>query len=102
QDQQADCQQIGNFNMHAVGRIRGALRQTRDGPSGSGLTRACSQYASFTSTNVDTVHIKTYTQVSASRMARNQDLYLISVAARMLGMHPQTLRKYERLGLVRP
>src|SRR3954471_9883686 len=28
------------------------------------------------------------------------DLYLISVAARMLGMHPQTLRKYERLGLV--
>ena len=31
-----------------------------------------------------------------------QDLYLISMAARMLGMHPQTLRKYERLGLVRP
>ena len=26
----------------------------------------------------------------------------ISVAARMLGMHPQTLRKYERLGLVQP
>jgi MerR family transcriptional regulator/heat shock protein HspR len=35
-------------------------------------------------------------------MALAQDLYLISVAARMLGMHPQTLRKYERLGLVRP
>jgi MerR family transcriptional regulator/heat shock protein HspR len=30
------------------------------------------------------------------------DLYLISMAARHLGMHPQTLRKYERLGLVRP
>ena len=29
-------------------------------------------------------------------------LYLISVAARMLDMHPQTLRKYERLGLVQP
>ena len=29
-------------------------------------------------------------------------MYLISMAARMLGMHPQTLRKYERLGLVRP
>ena len=29
-------------------------------------------------------------------------IYLISMAARMLGMHPQTLRKYERLGLVRP
>jgi MerR family transcriptional regulator/heat shock protein HspR len=33
---------------------------------------------------------------------RESDLYLISVAARMLDMHPQTLRKYERLGLVRP
>ena len=31
-----------------------------------------------------------------------QDLYFISMAARMLGMHPQTLRKYERLGLVQP
>lgn len=30
------------------------------------------------------------------------DFLLISVAAQRLGMHPQTLRKYERLGLVRP
>jgi MerR family transcriptional regulator/heat shock protein HspR len=30
------------------------------------------------------------------------DLFFISVAARISGMHPQTLRKYERLGLVRP
>ncbi|HLG56292.1 MAG TPA: MerR family transcriptional regulator [Vicinamibacterales bacterium] len=30
------------------------------------------------------------------------DLYFISVAAEMLGMHPQTLRKYERLGLIQP
>ena len=30
------------------------------------------------------------------------DLFFISMAAEMLGMHPQTLRKYERLGLVRP
>ena len=29
-------------------------------------------------------------------------LYIISVASRMLEMHPQTLRKYERVGLVRP
>ena len=34
--------------------------------------------------------------------AVNHDLYFISMAARMLGMHPQTLRKYERLGLVQP
>jgi MerR family transcriptional regulator/heat shock protein HspR len=30
------------------------------------------------------------------------DLIFISMAAEMLGMHPQTLRKYERLGLVQP
>jgi MerR family transcriptional regulator, heat shock protein HspR len=35
-------------------------------------------------------------------MAGDQELIFISMAARMLGMHPQTLRKYERLGLVRP
>ena len=29
-------------------------------------------------------------------------VYVISVAARILEMHPQTLRKYERLGLVTP
>jgi len=33
---------------------------------------------------------------------QDQDLFLISVAADMLGMHPQTLRKYERLGLIQP
>jgi MerR family transcriptional regulator/heat shock protein HspR len=35
-------------------------------------------------------------------MAIEHDLYFISMAARLLDMHPQTLRKYERLGLVRP
>jgi MerR family transcriptional regulator/heat shock protein HspR len=35
-------------------------------------------------------------------MGLDQDLFFISIAARMLGMHPQTLRKYERLGLVQP
>ena len=30
------------------------------------------------------------------------DLYFISMAAELLDMHPQTLRKYERLGLVQP
>lgn len=30
------------------------------------------------------------------------ELFFISMAAEMLGMHPQTLRKYERLGLVQP
>lgn len=35
-------------------------------------------------------------------MRPDDDFFFISVAARMLGMHPQTLRKYERLGLVQP
>ena len=35
-------------------------------------------------------------------MRAEHDFYFISMAARMLDMHPQTLRKYERLGLVRP
>src|SRR3970040_1406887 len=35
-------------------------------------------------------------------VVQGQELIFISVAARMLGMHPQTLRKYERLGLVQP
>jgi MerR family transcriptional regulator, heat shock protein HspR len=35
-------------------------------------------------------------------MALVEELYFISMAARELGMHPQTLRKYERLGLVQP
>lgn len=34
--------------------------------------------------------------------AVGQGVYVISVAARLLEMHPQTLRKYERLGLITP
>lgn len=35
-------------------------------------------------------------------MAKRPEIFLISMAAEMLEMHPQTLRKYERLGLVQP
>jgi MerR family transcriptional regulator/heat shock protein HspR len=35
-------------------------------------------------------------------MRLEHDLYFISMAAELLGMHPQTLRKYERLGLIQP
>lgn len=47
--------------------------------------------------NIDTVRIKVHTCDVSS-----PELMFISMAARMLDMHPQTLRKYERLGLVRP
>ena len=33
---------------------------------------------------------------------RNKPLYMISVAAELTGMHPQTLRVYEQKGLVTP
>jgi MerR family transcriptional regulator/heat shock protein HspR len=32
----------------------------------------------------------------------NEPCYVISVAARMVGMHAQSLRNYERMGLIRP
>ena len=32
----------------------------------------------------------------------NQPVYMIGVAANLCGVHPQTLRQYERLGLVVP
>jgi MerR family transcriptional regulator/heat shock protein HspR len=36
------------------------------------------------------------------RRPEDEPLYVISVAARMVGLHAQSLRHYERLGLVRP
>ncbi|MCX8053288.1 MAG: helix-turn-helix transcriptional regulator [Armatimonadetes bacterium] len=33
---------------------------------------------------------------------KNEPLYMIGVAAKLCDLHPQTLRMYERLGLVRP
>src|SRR4029434_8681451 len=34
--------------------------------------------------------------------ASDAKVLMISVAARLAGMHPQTLRQYDRLGLVQP
>ena len=39
---------------------------------------------------------------AAPRTTRLSGVYIISVAARLANMHPQTLRKYERAGLIRP
>ena len=36
------------------------------------------------------------------RRAVDEPVYTISVAARLVAVHPQTLRLYERFGLVRP
>jgi MerR family transcriptional regulator/heat shock protein HspR len=43
------------------------------------------------------------TVTGATRVvSMDEPLYVISVAADMAGMHPQTLRQYDRLGLVKP
>lgn len=39
---------------------------------------------------------------SDDRTGKNKPLYMISVAAELTGMHPQTLRVYEQKGLVTP
>lgn len=63
---------------------------------------------------VDTYNGQGQREVRTDQMQRNrrfieegsqgqiEGVYIISVAARILEMHPQTLRKYERAGLVRP
>ena len=44
-----------------------------------------------------------YEEISISvEQASDAKVLIISVAARLAGMHPQTLRQYDRLGLVSP
>jgi len=40
--------------------------------------------------------------MSAPRVPHSAAVFVISVAAELAGMHPQTLRQYDRLGLVSP
>ena len=37
-----------------------------------------------------------------SHQSEERPVYIISVAAELVGMHPQTLRLYEKLGLIKP
>ncbi len=36
------------------------------------------------------------------RFANDEPCYVISIAARMVSLHPQTLRYYDRIGLIQP
>ena len=36
------------------------------------------------------------------RKGKSQGLYMISIASELIGVHPQTLRLYEKLGLIKP
>src|SRR5215203_6256842 len=59
--------------------------------------------------NIDTIRIKNYHSGNVvywrylTMVTRfSEPLFVISVAARLVQMHPQTLRKYEREGLIVP
>ena len=39
---------------------------------------------------------------SDNQIPENEAVYVISVASKLSGLHPQTLRQYDRLGLVSP
>jgi len=41
-------------------------------------------------------------QIKSDQPADDAGVYVISVAAQISGLHPQTLRQYDRLGLVSP
>ena len=45
---------------------------------------------------------RAYETVRVEGIAEDEPCYVISVAARMVGVHAQTLRYYERIGLVEP
>lgn len=41
-------------------------------------------------------------QATGDMIPEDTPVYVISVAAELAGLHPQTLRQYDRMGLVRP
>lgn len=49
-----------------------------------------------------TVNIERMLSAMSRSDGKNKPLYMISVAAELTGMHPQTLRVYEQKGLVNP
>lgn len=48
------------------------------------------------------VREKTTVDTDTSGVSPDEPLYMIGVAAKLCDLHPQTLRMYERLGLIRP
>lgn len=50
----------------------------------------------------DGAHTADELDTDAARAGHDRAVYIISVAAELAGVHPQTLRIYERKGLVRP
>ena len=55
------------------------------------------------STRIMVVALSEVTRVrEGTEQMRREGVYVMRVASRLSGMHPQTLRKYERVGLLAP
>jgi len=67
----------------------------------SGTRRAATSHAAANSTNGNGVHGNGTNSNSSGRDAR-RPVYHISIVAEMVETHPQTLRMYERMGLIAP
>ena len=86
QQRRVQTQRVEEVNVPPVGETAS---------SGAGSSQAQVQNNSATGQEMDQ-------GVESETALQMEGVYIISVAARILDMHPQTLRKYERLGLVRP
>ena len=77
------------------------MRRTRISYSPSTGWRQVTETAEVPSTNRDPDTIDE-SSVPVEHRRYLEGVYVISVAARLLEVHPQTLRKYERVGLINP
>ena len=87
----------GRTDQTSLGRStwnRRPLQRTRGQPAFPSVEM------SSASGDVEVVEAKVHG--SPGRRGELQGVYVISVAARILNMHPQTLRKYERMGFIAP
>src|SRR5262245_16089019 len=71
--------------------------------TGAVLTRRCGATSSGAATPVRSRGSQVSAEFFFAEISTDDaKVLIISVAARMAGMHPQTLRQYDRLGLVQP
>jgi MerR family transcriptional regulator/heat shock protein HspR len=77
------------------------MRRTRISYSPSSGWRHITETVQETSTDRNSNGIGRES-IPAEHQSQLEGVYVISVAARLLEVHPQTLRKYERVGLINP
>jgi MerR family transcriptional regulator/heat shock protein HspR len=61
-----------------------------------------SEYIEYAEPAASSYRIKVDANYPPPQLDADAPVYVISVAAELAGMHPQTLRQYDRLGLVSP